>query len=133
MKKGIVSIPLASAIVLTCLVLVASAFQTWNFLGERAVTDKKDHDNIAVTSAKGQYTAIKLGVRGRAVAFHRVVVHFANGADFEVELRDIINAGGESRVIDLPGDRRNIKSVDFWYDAKSAVGGQASVRLFGRR
>jgi len=132
MKKGIVSIPGAAIVLLTTLVLTASAFQTWSFLGERGVTDKKDHDTIAVTAGRGTFTAIKLGVRGRAVQFHKVVVHFATGADFEVELRDTIAAGAESRVINLPGGRRNMKSIDFWYDAKSAVGGQAQVRVFGR-
>ena len=122
----------ATVVLLTGLIVTTSAYQNWNFLGERGVTDKKDHDTISVTAAKGQYTAIKLGVRGRPVDFHKVVVHFGNGGDFEVELRNTIPAGGESRVIDLPGDRRNIRSVDFWYDAKSA-GGQALVRLFGRR
>src|SRR6187549_3645499 len=87
----------------------------WVFLGERAVTDRQDHDNIPVTGQRGQFHSIKLAVKVRAVDFHKVVVHFGNGADFEVELRHTIPAGGESRVIDLPGDRRNIRSVDFWY------------------
>lgn len=110
----------------------AVAPQSWAFLGERAVTDRKDHDNIPVTAQRGQFRAIKLAVKNRAVDFHKVVVHFANGADHVVELRKTIPAGGESRQIDLPGDRRNIRSVDFWYDAKSA-GAQAVVRLFGIR
>lgn len=106
--------------------------QAWAFLGERSVTDRKDHDNIPVTAQRGQFRAIKLQVRNRAVDFRKVIVHFGNGADFEVELRHTIPAGGETRQIDLPGDRRNIRSVDFWYDAKSA-GAQAVVRLFGIR
>ena len=104
----------------------------WAFLGERAVTDRKDHDNIPVTAQRGQFRSIKLMVKHRAVDFHKVVVHFGNGADFEVELRKTIPAGGETRQIDLPGDRRNIRSVDFWYDAKSA-GAQAVVSLYGIR
>ena len=132
MKRWIV-LPLAAIVIVATVIGTASAFQAWRFLGERGVTDKKDHDNISVTAANGNFTAIKFLVRGRAVDFHRVVVHFANGADHEIELRQTIPAGGESRVIDLPGDRRVIRSVDFWYDAKAAVGGQALVRLFGRR
>lgn len=112
-------------------VAMAAPFQGWVFLGERTVTDRLDHDTIRVTGARGNFRSIKIAVGGRAVDFHKVVVHFGNGADFEVELRDTIPAGGESRAIDLPGDRRIIRSVDFWYDAKSA-GRQALVRLFGR-
>lgn len=112
-------------------VVMAAPFQAWVMLGERTVTDRADHDTIAVTGSRGNFRSIKLTVRERAVDFHKVVVHFANGSNFPVELRETIPAGGESRVIDLPGDRRTIKSVEFWYDAKSA-GRQALVRLFGK-
>ena len=67
----------------------------WVVLGTRTVTDKADHDTITVTAAKGTFTAIKLQVRQRPVDFHRVVIHFANGADQKVELRNTIRAGGE--------------------------------------
>ena len=129
MRSRTVSVVLA---VLFTVGLCAAAVpqRPWVFLGERGVTDRKDHDNIPVTGQRGQFRAIKLAVKGRPVDFHKVVVHFGNGADHEVELRHTIPAGGESRQIDLPGDRRNIRSVDFYYDAKSG-GAQALVRLFG--
>ncbi|HEY7370313.1 MAG TPA: hypothetical protein VIA29_10530 [Thermoanaerobaculia bacterium] len=110
----------------------AAPADSWEFLGERAVTDRVDHDVIAVTAARGDFHSLKLAVRGRAVDFHRVVVHFGNGTSKEIELRQTIPAGGETRLIDLPGNDRVIQKVTFWYDARS-LGGQARVRLFGRR
>ncbi|HJQ66253.1 MAG TPA: hypothetical protein VJ816_07750 [Gemmatimonadales bacterium] len=103
----------------------------WVFLGERAVTDRLDHDLIPVTIARGDFTAIKITVRRAAVDFHRVVVHFANGGDQEVELRATIPAGGESRAIDLRAGDRVIRSVEFWYDARTVRGRRAVVRLHG--
>jgi len=47
------------------------------------------------------------------------------------QLRNPIPAGGESRVIDLQGGDRVIRSVEFWYDARSR-GRQAIVRALGR-
>jgi hypothetical protein len=125
--------------VLVILVAAAGTIQAqgrgpqWVLLGTRNVTDRADHDTIAVTGAKGTFTAVKFEVRGHAVDFHRVVIHFANGGDQNVELRNTIRAGGESRVIDIDGRDRVIRSIDFWYDAKTlGRGGRAVVRVLGR-
>lgn len=104
----------------------------WVFLGERTVTDRLDHDLIPVTIARGDFTAIKITVARRGVDFHRVVVHFANGGDQEVEMRRTIPAGGETRAIDLRAGERVIRSVEFWYDARSIRGRRAVIRLFGK-
>lgn len=105
----------------------------WVVLGTRNVTDRADHDTVTVTGAKGNFTAIKIEVLRRAVDFQRVVIHFRNGDDQKVELRNSIPAGGESRVIDIDGRDRVIRSIDFWYDAKTLGRGQrATVRVLGR-
>ena len=103
----------------------------WVLLGQRTVTDRVDHDVVVVTLARGDFRSIKITVNRAAVDFHRVVVHFANGGDQEVEMRHTIPAGGETRSIDLRAGDRVIRSVDFWYDARTIRGRRAVVRLFG--
>jgi len=103
----------------------------WVPLGERTVTDRLDHDVIPVTIARGDFTHIKITVQRHGVDFHRVVVHFANGGDQEVEMRQTIPAGGETRAIDLRAGERVIRSVEFWYDARTVGRRRAVVRLFG--
>ena len=122
------------ACVLTVFAAIALTAQgRWEALGQLNVTDRADHDTLTVTRAKGGYEAIKFEVRRRGVDFHRVVIHFANGDDQRVEMRNSIAAGGESRVIDLEGRERIIRSIEFWYDARSAGrGGPAMVRVVGR-
>lgn len=115
------------------LALLTGIGADWVLLGQRAVTDRADHDVIVMSAARGDFTRIKLTVQRAAVDFHRVVVHFGNGGKQEVELRNTIPAGGESRAIDLTGDDRVIRSVEFWYDAKTFRGRRAVVRLFGLR
>lgn len=112
---------------------IIEAEPDWILLGVRDVSDRIDHDVIAVTKAEGRFSAIQIRVFRAAVDFHRVVVHFRNGATQDVELRSTIPAGGESRRIDLPGDDRIITKVEFWYDAKTARGRRAVIRLFGQR
>lgn len=104
----------------------------WTLLGERHVTDKLDHDTIAVTAARGDFRRIELRVFERPVQFHKVVVHFGDGERQELELREVVKAGGRSRVIDLEGRDRVIRSIDFWYDAQSMGGKGALVRVFGQ-
>ena len=105
----------------------------WVVLGEREVTDKLDHDTIVVTGERGSFNAIRNDVLIHAVDFHKVVIHFRNGDDQNVELRDTIKAGGASRIIDIDGANRIIRSIDFWYDANTiGKGGKALVRTMGR-
>jgi hypothetical protein len=111
----------------------AAPAREWVLLGQRAVNDRADHDVIAVTAARGDFKSIKLTVQRAPVDFHRVVVHYGNGTKQELELRNTIPAGGESRLIDLTGNERVINRVEFWYDAKTIRGRRAVVRLFGLR
>ena len=105
----------------------------WVLLGQRTVSDRADHDVIVVTGARGDFKSIKITVQRASVDFHRVVVHYGNGTKQEVELRNTIRAGGESRAIDLTGADRVINRVEFWYDANTIRGRRAVVRLFGLR
>ncbi len=115
--------------------LTAAAVQQgdWVRLGQRQVSDRGDHDEIVVTGVRGEFKQVKLAVERASVDFHRVVIHYANGEDQKLELRNTIPAGGESRAIDLDGKERVIKSVDFWYDANTRRGRKATVRLLGKR
>jgi hypothetical protein len=127
-----------AAVLVACLALLAlvapaaAAAKRWELLGTRTVTDRLDHDSIVVTAAEGRFDAIELRVQRVAVQFHSVTVHFANGEKQEIELRSVIPAGGRSRVIDIEGHDRVIRTVEFWYDAQSLRGRQGVVRLFGR-
>ena len=111
----------------------ARGLADWDLLGTRQVNDRVDHDVIAVTSTRGDFRRIKITVQRASVDFHRVVVHFGNGGDQRIEMRNTIGAGGESRAIDLEGAQRVIRSVEFWYDANTVRGRRAQVRVFGMR
>lgn len=110
----------------------AQARGGWTLLGERRVTDKLDHDTIAVTAARGDFHQLQIRVFERAVQFHKVVVHFGNGESQTLELRSVIPAGGRSRTIDLAGGDRVIRTIDLWYDTQSLTGKGAMVRVLGQ-
>jgi hypothetical protein len=91
----------------------------WAYLGSRRVDGHRDHDVIRVGSRDGKFRAVQLRVRGGAVDFQRVIVHFGNGTSEEIAFRERIPDGGRTRPIDLPGDRRVIRSVELWYSKES--------------
>jgi hypothetical protein len=102
----------------------------WTYLGQATVTGSRDRDRIGIGRNEGRFHSIQLRVAGGQVEFYRVVVHYSNGESEEVEVRDRIPAGGQTRAIDLRGGARSISSVDFFYGNAHFRG--ARVSLYGR-
>lgn len=104
----------------------------WERLGNSRVDGNRDHDNIRV-NARGGFRAIRFFVQGGDIEIQRVVVHFENGADTDVEVRDRIRNGRTTRAIDLPGDRRRIRSVEIWYSRGNWGRSRPQLVLYGQR
>ena len=106
----------------------------WISLGELHVKDRVDRDTLKVGAKEGTFDSIRLRVKGRAVQFHSVKIHFENGTVQDVSLRSVIRAGRFSRVIDLEGGQRAIKKIVFVYDAQTPRRGKgARIHVFGNR
>ena len=87
----------------------------WRLLGTKKVAFLTEKDVILVGAKRGIFKKIKLTVRKSGVRFHDLKIHFVNGSIMDVQIRKVIPAGGETRVIDLPGHNRYIEKVIFWY------------------
>ena len=103
----------------------------WQQLGRSYVDGRNDHDRIVVNNNES-FRALQLGVKGGAIEFQRVLVHFENGADTDLPIPGRIEEGGKTRVIDLPGNRRRIRSIDFWY-SKERWRSRPMVNVWGLR
>lgn len=103
----------------------------WQFLGEAHVDGRVDHDNISV-GYRGSFRSIQLRVENGPIEFEHVVVHFENGGNEVLQIRQVIPAGGRTRDIDLPGNRRNIRSVELWYGKAAPHSGRPRVTLYGK-
>jgi hypothetical protein len=108
------------------------AQKEWNHLGDKHVDGNSDHDKISLGSSEGWFRQLQIRVDDAPVNFKRVVVHFGNGSDEELQFRDVIPAGGSTRALDLRGRRRIIKSVEFWYEKANWGSNRPTVRLYGR-
>jgi len=110
----------------------ATSAQNWKNLGTKEVTDQEESDTFHIGSTKGQFRALKFFVSRHAIRFYRIEVTYRNGETTPLEVKAVIKAGRESRVMDLPGKDRYIASVKFWYEAASVGKGQRSmITLYG--
>jgi hypothetical protein len=103
----------------------------WVYLGESNVDGNTDHDKIKIGRDDGRFRAIQIRVERAPIEFYRVLVHYGNGSDEEIAIRNRINAGGKTRVIDLRGRDRVIESVEVWYARAKYDSAKPKLRLFG--
>lgn len=103
----------------------------WEKLGERTVDEKADHDVIQVGKDDGRFKSIQLKVEGSSMVLADLVVTFGDGSKFEPKTRIVFDKNSSTRVIDLPGDKRVIKRVDFRY-GNLPGGGRARVELWAK-
>jgi hypothetical protein len=131
MRVRTLLIALALAVLILPVALDADVDRNWEKLGEKTVERRAEKDEIVVTAREGRFTAIKLKVRVNGVNFKDLKVHFGDGDVQDVQVRKLIPAGGETREIDLDGNRpRVIRKVSFVY--KSRGPRRAVVVLWGK-
>jgi hypothetical protein len=106
--------------------------RNWELLGSQKVGFLGDRDVIQVGRKDGDFSAIKLRVKGNEVEFLDVKVVYANGQSDDVQVRNKIRAGGETRAIDLKGGDRFIRRVELVYRSRPSFKGQATVELWGK-
>ncbi len=112
----------------------AGAAGEWRVIGQTHADHKADHDAIVVKGPFDNFRRIKFKVRDAPLNMQRMVVTYDNGQPDNIEVRQNIPQGGESRVIDLKGvGKRSIRRIDFWYDTKGLLKGRADVTVFGMK
>ena len=102
----------------------------WDKLGERWVEGRVDRDVIKVGKRDGRFVAIAVVVEHSALEMHDIIITFGDGSTYSPPTRAIFGPDARSRVIDLPGDARFIKKVEFRY-GNLPGGGKAQVELWG--
>jgi hypothetical protein len=103
----------------------------WTRLGERWVDGVRDRDVIAVGGHDGTFRRIMIVVEHSALQMDDVVVNFSDGTRFSPPTRLVFAENSRSQVIDLPGTRRAIRSVEFRY-GNLPGGGRAQAELWGQ-
>ena len=103
----------------------------WRLLGERSVTGRYDHDTIAVGAYKGRFDKLAMVVTDSDLELLDFEVRFASGRPHRPATRHFFKEGSRSRVFDLPGDDRVVRSIELRYKNLPG-GGSAKVQIWGK-
>jgi hypothetical protein len=106
---------------------------SWVVIGTIVANFSADHDGIVVTGPFDDFRKIKFKVTDAPLNLIRMQITYDGGTTQKIETRNNISQGGESRVIDLPGAKRSIRRIDFWYDTKGILRGKAKVTIVGMK
>ena len=130
MRFGITSAMVGTLI---CLGFAPTAAQArWEQLGCKKVGFMVDKDVIHVGRAEGKFRSIRLQVSGNKVHMMDLKVIYANGQPDDIPVRDEIRAGGQTKPLDLKGERRAIKEIEMVYRSQPNFKGEATVCVEGQ-
>ena len=125
---------IALAIIALCCLATgyARGAASWERLGARDVDFKGDRDTIEVGRSEGRFKQLQIRVKDAPIEISNMVVTFTNDQKFSPDLRHRFNEGTGSRVIDLPGERRAIRRIDFRYKSINRREGKGRVEVYAR-
>jgi len=113
---------------LICLAIAPTAAEArWERLGCQKVGFITDKDVIRVGRGEGLFKSIRLQVSGNKVYMDDLKVIYANGEPDDIPVRSEIRAGGQTRPLDLRGERRAIKQIEMKYRSQPNFKGEATV------
>lgn len=110
---------------------LAEAAAVWVYLGKRRVNPLLDHDLIHVGPVT-DFHKIRLSVTGNGLFMYDLKVTYRNGVVDDIPVRWHIPQGGGTRIIDLRGNDRVIRNVQFWYGRPVNGKGATHIMLWGR-
>ncbi len=106
--------------------------QGFSLLGTREVNFRTEQDVITVTRASGLLRRLLIVPRINPVEIYNVRIVFENGPDFDAPVREKLFVGRDRLMIDLPGEARRVRRVEFRYRMITRDIRRAVVELWGQ-
>lgn len=103
----------------------------WTKLGERSLDADGTHDSVRSGIDAGRFSSVRFVLEHGKVEIANVVLTFGDGTTLTIPSRLTFGKGTLSRAIDLPGDARVIRAVEFKYSAVTP-GRAAQIEVWAR-
>jgi hypothetical protein len=87
----------------------------WTKIGERVLAENARHDMIRASADEGKFSSVRFVIKFGKLELTKVTVTYDDGTKVTSPKRLPFGDGVLSRAIDLPGDRRAIRQIDFDY------------------
>jgi len=104
----------------------------WTLLGEKRVdSHREDFDRIEVARWEPRFSKLSLVVLDADMELIDLTIKFKHEEPFHPDVRQFFREGSRARLIDLPGDQRTIRWIEFRY--RNLPGqGRARVQVWAR-
>ena len=107
---------------------------SWQLLGTTEAKFTSDHDAIIIVGPYDHYKKLKFKVTNAPITLKRLSIRYDDGGLPETaEGSYHISKGSESRALTLKGSKRNLKTIEFFYDPKELHSVHATVSLYGMK
>ena len=104
----------------------------WTLLGEQRVdSNREDTDKISVARYEPRFRKLTVVVLDSDLEMIDLSIKFAHGEPFHPEVNAFFRENTRTKVIDLPGDQRSIKWIEFRY-RNLPGGGRARVQVWAK-
>ena len=101
-------------------------------LGEKEVSFRVERDDLVVGLKEGLFSRLMFEVEKNDLEMIKVQVTYGNGKSDVIPLRHFFKEGSRSRIIDLPGGKRIIRRITFFYKTTGQlVDGRAVIKVYG--
>lgn len=111
---------------------IESRQTVWDKIGQTTMQPNDNGVGTVNTNAGKPVHSIKVKVISGGVNLHKCEIYFSDGSKKEVELRNDVPAGSESREINLNDTLRRVSKVILWYDTRSYKK-PADLELWGKK
>lgn len=103
----------------------------WQKIGETEASFQSQDESIAVIGAD-EFEAIKIRVEEAPLQIERLQVFYESGDMEEIDVKQKMNPGDESKIFNLEKPTRDIQKVAFTYHTVSnSEGDKADIELYG--
>ena len=105
----------------------------WTMLGEQRVNGhgREDTDKIKVSRSEPKFRKLTVVVLDSDLEMIDLSIKFGRGEPFHPEVNAVFREDSRTKVIDLPGDDRSIKWIEFKY-RNLPGGGKARVQVWAK-
>lgn len=111
--------------------VVTGTEEGWYKIGERSASFEKESESIIVMG-KDEFSSLRLRAADAPISIERLQVYFEGGKIQEVDVKQPLKAGEETREIVLEASNKEIDRIVFTYNTvANDKGEKARVELYG--
>ena len=103
----------------------------WTKLGTSVADGWRDKDRLTVR-LRAPFSELTFVAAGSDLEVYNITVTFSNGETYAMPGRVVFKEGTRTAAVDMPGNQRTIRFIDFAY-SNLPGGGRAAIEVWGRR